>query len=210
MRDQYFLFDWDGCLANTLPLWVDAFHNALGHFDITAPDHQVKSGLHDWRVFSSLGIANLEHFAEHVYAHIVHQLHQVELNDGASQLLNLCKDWGSKVAIVTSSQKRKVLPVLEQNGLQNLFDVIVAQDDVKHLKPNPEPLHTALDALGGTPSQAWMIGDASVDIDAGKAAGTGTIWYNPESNRSFHPTLNEEALAPDISVEHLGQIANVV
>ncbi|MDV2687404.1 HAD-IA family hydrolase, partial [Alkalihalophilus lindianensis] len=63
--------------------------------------------------------------------------------------------------------------------LADFFDVIVAYDHVKKVKPDPEPILQALEQLGSTPSEAIMVGDNFHDILGGKNAGTltaGVAW----------------------------------
>ncbi len=58
-----------------------------------------------------------------------------------------------------------------QNGLGNLFWVVVTRDDVKRLKPHPMPVRTAAERLGLPVEQCVMVGDTRLDVRAAKAAG---------------------------------------
>ena len=42
-------------------------------------------------------------------------------------------------------------------------------------KPQPEPLLTVIEALGGTPDRAVLIGDSAVDLACATAAGVPAI-----------------------------------
>ena len=49
-------------------------------------------------------------------------------------------------------------------------------------KPLPLMIEKALARYNIDPQQSWFIGDSERDVEAGKAAGVGTILINPNSN----------------------------
>ncbi|WP_249664425.1 HAD-IA family hydrolase, partial [Lysinibacillus sp. D4B1_S16] len=61
----------------------------------------------------------------------------------------------------------------------HLFDVRIGTDNVKNVKPDPEPVLLALERLGVDKDDAIWIGDNSHDIEAGHRAGVrafGVAW----------------------------------
>jgi len=78
---------------------------------------------------------------------------------------------GLKLACVTNKPREFTLPLLERLGLSGWFAQVVTGDDVKALKPDPEPLLEACRRLGCRPSEALMIGDSANDLRAAQAAG---------------------------------------
>ena len=46
---------------------------------------------------------------------------------------------------------------------------------MKNKKPHPEPLGSAFDRLGSSPSNALFVGDSVHDVTAGQAAGVPVI-----------------------------------
>jgi phosphoglycolate phosphatase-like HAD superfamily hydrolase len=60
-------------------------------------------------------------------------------------------------------------------GLIDLFDVIVTRDDVRRLKPHPEPVLQAMEKLEAEADRCVMVGDTSVDVLAARAAGINSI-----------------------------------
>ena len=79
--------------------------------------------------------------------------------------------WG----IVTNNPIGLTRQLLNRLGWQDRTSVVIGGDSLVQRKPHPAPLLHALMELGGTPAQAWMIGDDARDIEAGQAAGCGTI-----------------------------------
>ncbi len=106
----------------------------------------------------------------------------------------LVQEKAMKVGVVTSKKRDLSLRGLRIVGLFDLFDVIVAMEDTKKHKPDPEPVTTALNLLHCLASETLFIGDSPFDIDAGRAAGvfTGAALWGPfslEQLRAHRPDL---------------------
>lgn len=79
------------------------------------------------------------------------------------------KQKGCKLGIVTSSG-RKTVDIFLPKQIQKNFDAIISLEDVKHIKPSPEPMKKMLKKLKLKPSQAIMVGDSITDIISAKKA----------------------------------------
>jgi phosphoglycolate phosphatase len=77
---------------------------------------------------------------------------------------------GVKVGIIT----RTCMEVLETvfPDLAYHVDTVVTRDDTRLVKPNPEHVRLALEALQIAPGEAVLAGDHPTDIEAGRAFGT--------------------------------------
>ena len=64
---------------------------------------------------------------------------------------------------------------LEQFDLVHYFQAIVTGLSAPHTKPFPDPVFLAAEMMGVKPEECLMIGDTTVDIRAGKAAGAQTV-----------------------------------
>lgn len=60
---------------------------------------------------------------------------------------------------------------LEMHGLDHHVDVIVGRDTVSGVKPDPEPLLSAIDALSATPAESLFIGNRETDEETALNAG---------------------------------------
>lgn len=74
-----------------------------------------------------------------------------------------------KLAVVSSSGRLEIVPALEAVGVAACFSGIVTGEDVKMLKPAPEPYLKAAELLGVT--RALVIEDSEAGIASGRAAG---------------------------------------
>lgn len=108
-------------------------------------------------------------------------LHEVELEaaekgrliPGAEETLKTIRKQGLKVGIITRNCEeavRKVFPAIEE-----YCDVFVSRDSVDKVKPHPDHLNAALNALKVPGEEAAMVGDHLIDIQAGKRVGMMTI-----------------------------------
>ena len=79
--------------------------------------------------------------------------------------------WG----IVTNKHSRFAVPVVEAAGLAQRSRVLVCGDTTPHAKPHPEPLLEAARRMGVDPARCLYVGDDLRDIQAGQAAGMGTV-----------------------------------
>lgn len=79
------------------------------------------------------------------------------------------------MSVVSARDEKGTLAFLEQYDLIKYFDVIVTGLSAKHTKPYPDPVLLAAAKMNVAPENCLMIGDTTVDIRAGKAAGAQTV-----------------------------------
>lgn len=79
------------------------------------------------------------------------------------------------MAIVSTRDEHGTMAFLEQFDLAKYFDVIVTGLSAEHTKPYPDPILLAAQKMNVSPENCLMIGDTTVDMRAGKSAGTQTV-----------------------------------
>jgi pyrophosphatase PpaX len=200
MRYRAVLFDFDGTLTPSLPLWVKAFHIAVENCGVTFTDEEVVQRFfyRNWAdVAAELKFASLEAFRDEIHRGLRVAFHAAELFPEVLTILKRCRAQGLQTALVTSAPRVVIDDVMPRLELHNLFDYIVCADDVKNFKPHPEPVLMTLAALACEPHEAMMIGDSTADILAGKAAGTATALFMTDDHNSFHHPDALRATEPD-------------
>lgn len=180
MKDfDVYLFDFDGTLVDShdsLKLVFDGAYSAVG---VKVPEGYV---LRLMRCSLQQGYKELngpedpEQFK--IYASEIVRLLDVpevlkltkEYKE-TREVLTKLKNNGKLLGIVTSNSKKHVREVLHYIGLdENLFSVIVGnQETVKH-KPNPDPILKGLELLGVSKNQACYVGDALDDVTSANNA----------------------------------------
>jgi phosphoglycolate phosphatase len=116
--------------------------------------------------------------------------------DGAVQLVReLSEEYD--LGIITTRNRSDTELFLEFFGLHDCFKTVVTRQDVKRLKPHPEPVRHAAEQLGYSPAQCVMVGDTTVDVQAGKRAGALTVGVLC----GFGERPELERLKPDLLLE---------
>jgi phosphoglycolate phosphatase len=64
---------------------------------------------------------------------------------------------------------------LEHYGVSELFTEVIGAQTTRRMKPHPEPLLFAARQMGVDPAECLMIGDTTIDIRTGVAAGAQTV-----------------------------------
>ena len=169
------LFDFDGTLVDSVALIVASFRHALGD---EVDDAELKSWIgRPLRLLMEQrrpGAAD-ESMAEYRDFYRRHHDALIEPIPGVPELLSDLVAAGVTTGVVSSKRADFIELGLTAVDLVGTVAVLASQDDTERHKPHPDPLLLAADRLGVEPSECVYVGDAVVDLQAGQAAGMGTI-----------------------------------
>lgn len=208
---QYILLDWDGNLAKTLDVWLEACRVPLQKRGLDLSDEEIATCFGaPVRRFSEWGVQDVEAAIEEMEALAKRNLHNVALYPDALEVLEALHASGRKMALITTSKHDFVKHLLDKYDMTHYFDVIVAGDDVTHHKPHPEPIEKALQELNGTREQAIMIGDSDKDIGAATNAQVDSILFYPTEHSRFYKLDYLQSLSPTHIVDDFRQILQIV
>lgn len=211
MKYRYFLFDWDGCLADTLPVWFEGYKNILKKHGIEMTSEEIGNDLFgEWDGPKKYGITNLEGFYEELSALVIDKLNEVKLNSGVMELLERIKTDGGKIAVITSSRKKWVKGALRNNGLRDSVDVFLGKEDVEFDKPHPEGVLKALGLMKGRLEEAVMMGDNGKDIMAGRQAGVRTGLYFPDRYVEYYGKDGQINFGPSFVFKDFAEVGRVL
>ena len=79
------------------------------------------------------------------------------------------------MSVVSARDEKSTMRFLTQFDLCQYFDAIITGLSAPHTKPYPDPIFLAAEKMGVQPQECLMIGDTTVDMRAGKAAGAQTV-----------------------------------
>ena len=79
------------------------------------------------------------------------------------------------LAIVTARESLSTADLLHTCGLEPYFECVATARTSRRAKPHPAPIYWAANEMGLTPDQLVMVGDTTLDIRAGVAAGAQTV-----------------------------------
>ena len=176
------LFDMDGLLVDSEPLWLKAETAVMARLGAgwTAADQaQLLGGSLDRTVRYLLAKATKpappQAVAEWLMAGIVELARDrgVKVQPGGRELLAEVAAAGLPHALVTGSERRFMDVVLDRTGLR--FDALVCADDVSATKPDPEPYLLAAKLLGADPARCVALEDSPNGVASAEAAGCRVI-----------------------------------
>ena len=176
--DRAIVFDCDGVLVDSEGLAWQAWREVLGLYGYRPSDGEIgkllgrsADEIHDY--FASrvkiadeaamkiaLEVTMMELFEQHL-----------ERFEDAVSLAMEGRTRGLGVAVASSSDHRRVVKSLDIVGIGDLFDVIVAGDDVLNGKPSPDVYLEAARQLDIVPSACLAVEDSLVGVSAALAAG---------------------------------------
>jgi pyrophosphatase PpaX len=174
------IFDFDGTLADTLPVCFYAFQAVFKEFDnveVTSNEIKAMFGPSETGIIRENLLHPHQDKAIELYYEKYTEKHKelVLDNEEINHLLQSLKKEGYKLGIVTGKANRSLLISLECLNMKDLFDVIITGDDVTIPKPHPEGIYKALAHLNIKNTEAVFLGDSDADILAGKQANIHTI-----------------------------------
>lgn len=196
------LFDFDGTLADTVPLIVASYRHAL-----TAPNRQLptETVIRSWigrpllETLEGLrpgqGAVLVDRYREHNLAH--HDT-LIAVVPGAADLLAELLESGLPVAVVSSKRADMVRQGMRVTELPHV-DVVVGLLETTAHKPDPAPLLEGARRLGVDPADCVYVGDAVVDVQAARAAGMAAVvvtWGAGEEDALA--ALDPDAVAHDV------------
>ena len=184
LRRNTLVFDLDGTLVDSAPD-IAAAVNAL-FAELSLPEVEVPSIR---RMIGDGAPILLERALMHVGAsHKAADLmarFSVHYGDNAvgltkvypqvTETLTALRAAGCRLGICTNKPIGPTRTLLAAFGLDTLIEAVIGGDSLPQRKPEPEPLLTVIEALGGTPDRAVLIGDSAVDLACAIAAGVPAI-----------------------------------
>jgi phosphoglycolate phosphatase len=177
------LFDLDGTLVDTAPDMVAVLQSLqedhglepVGYQDGRAYVSNGAVGLlrfgfpdRDDEAIEILRLAYLERYAEQLCV-------RSTVFAGLDELVDRLDSNGLPWGVVTNKPKFLTDPLLVALGLDQRVACSVSGDTLPQRKPDPAPLHHACQLATIDAARTLYVGDSSRDIDAGRAAGMGTI-----------------------------------
>ncbi|WP_315899191.1 NUDIX hydrolase N-terminal domain-containing protein [Paenibacillus cremeus] len=170
------LFDFDGTLADTLPLSFLAFQSVFRQYDrreLSTEELVARFGpTEDGIIRGHLNNQEQVEEAIRMYYRLYGEGHSQHVHavPAIHEMLDELRAANLKLGIITGKSREAFQISAEALQLSPYFDVVVTGDDVVSPKPHPEGLLRALAKLGVRPEEAVFIGDSSADIAAGQAA----------------------------------------
>jgi HAD superfamily hydrolase (TIGR01509 family) len=184
------LFDNDGILVDTEPLFLRATQELLHTVDIAVSaedyhDISMRQGRSVFEMATARGISDAEILQlrerrDRRYAELIEE--GVRVLEGVASALERLHGV-MPMAIVTSSGREHFDRIHRQTDLMRFFDFVIADGDYPHHKPHLSPYLTAAARMGIAPERCLAIEDTERGLRSARAAGMVCIAIPNELSR---------------------------
>ena len=192
------LLDLDGTLINSEKAFFESFKEILSNYGINITKEEYKRYELEQNAMLLKTLRTICHNLDGltdqdimalIYDNYTSQFLKVideeEARDNFKLLVELKKK-GYILALVSTCRRYYINMLLEKHNIEDLFDFIVAREDPKKLKPDPEAYYMALEYLRLTPNECLAIEDSKRGIDAAVIANIPTIKVDNFTEIKYH------------------------
>ncbi|MCC8381045.1 hexitol phosphatase HxpB [Xenorhabdus sp. PB30.3] len=173
------IFDMDGVLIDSEPLWKKSGMLILNHYGIPITYDEMLSmagipvsGMIDraCRLYNknNLNKSKIEKELFHKGVELI--LTEKPIMDGIVECLELLVKRNIKIGIASASPLSFLLKIVEQCGIDNYFDYISSAEDMAYNKPHPMVYLNAAKKLNVLPTECIGIEDSKTGMISVKAA----------------------------------------
>lgn len=219
MNRNAVIFDMDGVLVDTEPIYIDINQRLYRELGIdVSPEEQLTfigtSAARTWGILRERfslpqpveELIALEREAEY---HELKNRTNLSPIEGITPLINGLKARSVSTALASSSPKKIIELILSKAGLESYFDIVVSGEDLTRGKPAPDIFLIVARKLGKDPQNCIVIEDSPHGITAAKAAGMVCIGYrNP--NSGDHNLSQADVIISDFSKKNRERILELV
>lgn len=168
--------DFDGTLVDTFEANFKAYEKAFDEAGVafSRQDYRRCFGFRFDRLMEEMKVSDKEVVAsirEAKARYYPDYFKHVRINEALVYLLLTFRDFGCKTALASTARRKNLMNVLEYVNLTDVFDLIIAGEDVQSGKPSPEIYMKAMSVLNVSPYETLVFEDSEVGLLAAKAAG---------------------------------------
>lgn len=174
--DLIILFDLDGTVIDSTEAIVESFQYALreNRYQERKKQEEITTLIgHPLRsMFAMIGV--IEEDLEEVVLTYKKNYKKVAndktfLLPNAKEAIELASK-KARIGVVTTKTAQYSIDILKHLEIMHHFETLIGFENVKNLKPHPEPIFKALAEMEHKDEEVWMIGDTQMDILCAKDA----------------------------------------
>lgn len=187
-----YLFDFDGTLVDSMPVFGKMMRRILDEHGVAYPADIVKIitplGLQGTaKYFIELGLNKpLEQIQRLMGEYLLDAyVHYIPAKEYVIDVLKQMKARGDSLNVLTASPHLTLDPCLKRLGMFDLFDNVWSCDDFKTTKADPEIYRQAAARLGKAVDQVLFLDDNYGANETAKKAGMRTCGVFDESSREY-------------------------
>jgi mannitol-1-/sugar-/sorbitol-6-/2-deoxyglucose-6-phosphatase len=184
------IFDMDGLLIDSEPLWQEAGKEMLSTFDVTLTEEQYHSStglrtpewIDHWFDFFNIDRTNTIETITAIENSAIDKIRRSALvMPGVDYILKFFKDRGFQIGLASSSPMRLIDVVIDKLNIRDLLDAATSAEGLPYGKPHPQVFIDCAAALKMPPAQCIVFEDSFNGMIAAKAAKMKCVVVPPPS-----------------------------
>jgi phosphoglycolate phosphatase len=202
------IFDWDGTLANSTQLIIDAICKGSVEVGLPEPTQAAASGIIGlgfreavYDLFGPIPDAQLAELTARYTHYYGLGEDNIPLFDGVPETIAHLAEIGIPLAVATGKGRRGLNKALANSGIAHHFIATRCVDEC-HSKPHPQMILDLMDEVGASPERTLMIGDTSFDLQMAQNANVTSLGVT----YGAHPL---ERLLPHEPLAHFNQFTDL-
>ena len=209
------IFDWDGTLADTMPVVVFSFQKVLRGIGCVVSDEFLvrRIGIGARNMFKdALQLNNIvfddvmvDELMEKKFRIQTKLFGDIKIFEGAAELLDSLR-FKLKIGLATMSNRPIINRLLRMKGLDGYFDFVITADEAKNPKPDPEIFVKCALKLGCTPENCVVFEDSVFGVVAARSANMKCVAI--PSGAYTKTELEKEK--PDLIVDSLNETKKIL
>lgn len=179
MRTTTAIFDMDGLLIDSEPLWHEAALESLAKFNIHI-DHEAyysstglrtKEFLEYWLTQFHIDLSHIPETEIDITQRVIHKVFEKgKIMPGVEHAIQIAKEHHLKIGLASSSPFSLIHAVLKKTNLTDVFTVTCSAEDLPFGKPHPQVFIDCALALDSKPTECICFEDSFNGLLAAKAA----------------------------------------
>ena len=187
-----YIFDFDGTLVDSMPVWAGAHIQALKDGGIPCPDDFVKTitplgNIRASQYAISLGLKlSLQEYLE-IFDSRLYEGYNVTipLKSNVAKTLEKLKRDGHSLNVLTASPHKFLDPCLKRLGIFDLFQNVWSIDDFGHTKSETILFEKAAEMLNTVCSDCIFVDDNLGAVETAKKSGMKTVAIYDKSSDDY-------------------------
>lgn len=177
------IFDVDGVLLDTMPVWTDA---GVRYLEGLGTEAEPRLGDKLFSMTVDMGAVylkeryGLSQSVEEIIKGVNgvvedYYYHEAQLKPGAKALLDQLKNLGVPMTIASSTTQDYILAAMERLNCTSYFDDILSCVQLQTSKSEPMIFFEAMKRMGTNPGETWLFEDGLYSVKTAKQAGLKTV-----------------------------------
>jgi beta-phosphoglucomutase family hydrolase len=182
-----FIFDMDGVIIDTEPLYLDNVRKILAELGIEITEKELHTyvGISSQKTWETIkqrhGLAQavswLVDYEQERIVKILQEADNLKPVTNIPDLIKFLQQHNFKIGLASSSPHKNINLILQKLQLTDCFEAIVNGEEVANGKPHPEIFLTCAARLGVKPAHCFVLEDSPYGVEGANSANMKTIGF---------------------------------